>query len=255
MPTGQPDNGFDALAASPVFAGVAPEAVRTIAGALAPECWAGRRVVMRPDQTVERFYMLRKGRVKITRQNMRNGREITLFLLGPGDGFNVVTLLDGRLHDVSAETLEPVEVLWGRISQWKGWLEAYPALRLAVRRYIFQRLNHLSQLACDLALHDTMTRLAHLLLNYCSDRLTCADLRLIGDLSHEELAHMIGTVRVVVNRLLAELKREGIVDTDGGRLRVLDLHKLLEKAEEQVSSSPQSSPGPSSWPRGPGGRL
>lgn len=246
MSAGQPDDGMNCLFASPLFAGVAPEVVQTMAGSLAPEYWSGRRLVMGPHETLQRFYVLRTGRVKITRQNLRNGREITLFLLGPGDAFNVVSLLDGRLHDVSAQTLEPVEALSGPVAQWKAWLDSYPALRQAVRRYIYLRLTHLSELACDLALHDTMTRLAHLLLTYCSDRLTCRNLLLIGDLSHEELAHMIGTVRVVVNRLLAELKREGIVDTDGGRLRVLDLHKLLEKAEEHVIAarpSPHHPPG------------
>ncbi len=245
MSTGQHHNGLDPLASSPLFAGVAPETVRSMLAVLSSERWAGRRMVMGPDQTLDRFYVLRKGRVKVTRQNIRNGREITLFLLGPGDAFNVVCLLDGQLHDVSAQTLDPVEVLSGPVDLWKGWLDQYPAFRQAVRRYIYERLNHLNELACDLALHDTMTRLAHLLLTYCSDRLTCRDLVLISDLSHEELAHMIGTVRVVVNRLLAELKREGVVDTRGGKLRVLDLHRLLEKTEQHVYGAPsKANPSP-----------
>lgn len=238
MSTGLLDDRVDALASSPLFAGVAPEALRAMASELTPEDWPGRRIVMRPDQTIERFYVLCSGRVKVTRQNLRNGREITLFLLGPGDAFNVVALLDGRLHEVSAQTLDTVHALWGPVGLWQRWLDAYPAFRRAVRRYIYQRLSHLSELACDLALHDTMTRLAHLLLTYCSDRIRCSDLVLIGDLSHEELAHMIGTVRVVVNRLLAELKREGVVDTAGGTLRVLDLHKLLERAEQEMYAAP-----------------
>ena len=89
-----------------------------------------------------------------------------------------------------------------------------------------------------------MTRLSHLILRYCNDRLTCSDINLISDLPHEELAHMIGTVRVVVNRLLAELKREGIIDTHSGRLRVLNIEKLLQKTEQQLYSIPHGSSDP-----------
>jgi CRP/FNR family transcriptional regulator len=82
-----------------------------------------------------------------------------------------------------------------------------------------------------------MTRLAHLILRYFDGvgEAEPAHPNLIQDLPNEELAQMIGTVRVVVNRLLNELKREGIVDTQGGELHLLNLEKLLRKAEQHVS--------------------
>ena len=227
-----------------MFEGLDPGTLRVMTENLTMESWPERSIVMVPQKTTSRFYVVLRGRVKITRQNHKNGREITLFLLGPGDGFNVVSLLDGQPHEVCAQTLDTVEALSAPIVQWKDWLEAYPALRLAVRKYIYLRLCDLSELACDLALHDTMTRLSHLILRYCNDRLTCSDINLISDLSHEELAHMIGTVRVVVNRLLAELKREGIIDTQGGRLHVLNLEMLLRKSEQELYSTPRASTSP-----------
>lgn len=227
-----------------MFEGVDPGTLRAMVKALTAECWPEHSIVMEPQKTITRFYVVLSGRVKITRQNLNNGREVTLFLLGPGDGFNVVSLLDGQPHEVCAQTLDTVEALSAPIAQWKDWLELYPALRHAIRKYIYLRLCHLSELACDLALHDTMTRLSHLILRYCNDRLTCSDINLISDLPHEELAHMIGTVRVVVNRLLAELKREGIIDTHSGRLRVLNIEKLLQKTEQQLYSIPHGSSDP-----------
>jgi CRP/FNR family cyclic AMP-dependent transcriptional regulator len=244
MAAGQREIAVNILGASPMFTGVDQGILRTMVDALIMERWPERSVVMAPHKTVTRFYVLLGGRVKITRQNMKNGREVTLFLLGPGDGFNIVSLMDDQPQDVCAQTLDAVEVLSGSIEQWKAWLEAYPVFRLAVRKYVYQRLRDLCELASDLALHDTMTRLAHLLLRYCSDRLTCPDINLIGDLSHEELAHMIGTVRVVVNRLLAELKREGIIDTQGGKLHVMNMEKLLQKTEQQLYTARNGATGP-----------
>lgn len=230
------------LARSPIFQDLSPVVLDSMVEALTVESWPRHRTVMTPQQTVDRFYVLVKGRVKVTRQNLRTGREVTLFLLGPGDGFNVVSLLDGRRHEVLAETLDPVEALSGPSHLWTEWLDRYPEFRHAIRNYIDMQMRRLSDLAGDLALHDTMTRLAHLILRYFDglDPAAAARASLIADLPHEELAHMIGTVRVVVNRLLSELKREGIVDTEGGKLRVLDLEKLLRKAEQDVQDMPSS---------------
>ena len=45
---------------------------------------------------------------------------------------------------------------------------------------------------------------------------------------------MIGTVRVVLNRLLGELRRDGIINTESGELRVRNQEKLLLKAERHA---------------------
>ena len=115
-------------------------------------------------------------------------------------------------------------------------MEVYPAFHHAMHRYIDWRMQQLSELASDLALYDTMTRLVHLILRYFDsngeERHPRANL--IKDLPHDELAHMIGTVRVVVNRLLSELRQEGLVNTVDGELHVCNLEKLLLKAEQHV---------------------
>jgi CRP/FNR family transcriptional regulator, cyclic AMP receptor protein len=226
------------LRASPLFKGLEEEAMCHIIDALKSEQWPKHRVVMTPEDTMHRFYLLVKGRVKVVNQNPKTGRMITLFLLGPGDGFNVISLLGGQRHELTVETLDDVEALSAPVEQWIKWLGTYPALHLAMHRYVISRLHELSELASDLALYDTMTRLVHLILRYFGD--SDGDLpnrsNLIKDLPHAELAHMIGTVRVVVNRLLGELRDEGLINTGGGELHVKNLEKLLQKAEHYIQT-------------------
>jgi len=57
---------------------------------------------------------------------------------------------------------------------------------------------------------------------------------LINDLSHESLAEMIGSVRVVVNRQLQHWKQEGIVDAHRGYLMVEKLNELTQRAERRL---------------------
>ena len=225
---------IDQLARSPLFHGFDKSVLQDIVPLLDMEQWSSRQVVMSPEATCKRFYVLLQGRVKITSQNPETGRELTLFLLGPGDGFNIVSLLDGERHEVVAVTLDSVIAVSASIATWHDWLDLYPSLRNTMRYYIDQQMRQLSELATDLALHDTMARLARLILrNYEQSRV---DPRrdLLHGLSHEELAHLIGTVRVVVNRLLKELREEGVIECQGGELHVLSLKKLLHRAEQEL---------------------
>ena len=82
-----------------------------------------------------------------------------------------------------------------------------------------------------------MTRLVHLISRYFNN--SSYGLNLIQNLPQEELAHMIGTVRPVVARLLGELKRDGLINTDGGEIHVRNLQRLLEKADDHLGNLPK----------------
>ncbi|VAX12393.1 hypothetical protein MNBD_GAMMA24-1187, partial [hydrothermal vent metagenome] len=140
-------------------------------------------------------------------------------------------------HEVVAVTIDPVTAVSAPLARWHDWLDLYPSLRTTMRHYIDQQMRQLSELATDLALHDTMARLAHLILrNYEESRLNPGR-DLLHGLSHEELAHLIGTVRVVVNRLLKELREEGVIECQGGEMHVLNLQKLLHRAERELDQN------------------
>ncbi len=222
---------IEILRDSPLFHGVTNAAFEEMARVFVPQSWPRHTEIMAGTQTSQRFVILTAGRVKITRSNGHNGRELILWLLGPGDGFDVIALLDGEPHAVSAHTLDEVHGFSAPMAQVRAWIAEDAKFRLAAHRYAAAQLRELSELATDLALHDTATRLARLLLRYLGGSDTHpSQACLIDDLPHDELAAMIGSVRIVVNRLLSHLRRESIVRSKGGRLRVLDLQRLSEEA-------------------------
>jgi len=59
--------------------------------------------------------------------------------------------------------------------------------------------------------------------------------RLIHDLTHESLAHMIGSTRQVVNKHLQAMHREGVLDSRSNRLAVSNLEALKEQADAFLS--------------------
>ncbi|HVW69433.1 MAG TPA: Crp/Fnr family transcriptional regulator [Steroidobacteraceae bacterium] len=231
---------IDILKQSPLFAGVDRQTLAEIGRSLVLERYAKNRELLPGAGAAVRFYVLARGRVKVTRTNGHDGRELTLWLLGPGDGFDIVSLLDGQPPVVSAWTLDEVETLAAPMSVLHEWLERCAPFRAAVYRYIAKQLRELTELAGSLALHDTMTRLAHLLLRHfdIAKDAGMSRINLISDLSHEELASLIGSVRVVVNRLLARLKREAVVEVHNGELGIVNLKRLLRHAEAHAGSLP-----------------
>jgi len=232
------------LQASPLFGQLDEASLADILQRCRRETWKHRRLLPL-EETWERFHILLSGRVRLGRSNPQSGRMITLFLHGPGDGFCLFSLLDGQPHDVMLETLDDVALLSMPMSEARQWIDEHPEFNRALLPYIGQQMAALANLAADLALHDTEARLARLILRHIDEAPSAhVEPHLINDLSHESLAEMIGSVRIVVNRQLQHWKHEGIVDAHRGYLMVEKLNVLTQRAEQRLASFPDKSPAP-----------
>jgi len=188
---------------------------------------------MDADDTLRAFYIIIEGRLKVYQYNPHNNREQTLYLLGPHDMFDVLTVLDGLRHDVMTEAIDTVKALELPIEKVREWLDTNPAFNRAFFPYMAKQMRQVEELATDLSLYDTSTRLMKLILKNLDLKSPVKHLGLLQNLPHEEIASMIGTVRHVVNRHLQQLKREGILNIERKRLAVNDVKKLLEKVERE----------------------
>jgi CRP/FNR family cyclic AMP-dependent transcriptional regulator len=188
-------------------------------------------VAMRSEETLKHFYIILSGRIKVYQYNPSNNREQTLYLLGHGDMFDVLTVLDGKAHEVMTTALDASEALELPIEKVREWIDTNPAFNRAFFPYMARQMRQVEELATDLPLYDTSTRLMKLLLKNLDIKNPLSHLGLLHKLPHEELASMIGTVRHVVNRHLQQLKKEGILDIERKQLAVNDVNKLLQKVE------------------------
>jgi len=189
---------------SPLFAGLPSVLLDRMLEAFQPESHKkGSRITARSTQ--ERFYVMLDGRLEVLRSNPDSGREIVLLLLGPGDGFDIITLLDGGPHETETLALDNIQLLSAPLQRVREWLADEPEFNRRFLPYLGEHFRRLESLASDLALHDTATRLARLILRH-TDPSRRNDshhpVRLIADLNHETLAKMVGSVRQVINRHL-----------------------------------------------------
>ena len=227
------------LKQSALFSELADASITDIVSRCRRETWKRRRQLPM-EETWKRFHILLSGRVRLSRSNPESGRMITLFLLGPGDPFCIFSLLDGKPHDVMLETLDDVSLLSLPMDEARQWLDEHPDFNRKLLPYLGEKMCSLAGLASDLALHDTETRLARLILRHvdAGEQAQHVTPRLINDLSHESLAEMIGSVRVVVNRQLQHWKQEGIIDAHRGHLEIEALQELVKRADDHPVKVP-----------------
>lgn len=204
------------------------------------EYWSRGSQVAEGSATQDSFFLILSGRIRVWRAHPTRPRQITLYLLGPGDGFDVLSLLDGQLHEVERRALEPSRAIVLRREAVRDVFDRDAVVRQDILEYLSSRVKQLEELAEDLALHDTSTRLARLILRHTDPKDAGNGAHLSG-LSDATIASMIGSVRVVVNRQLQELRREGIVESDGSVV-VRDLEALASRCERRLSAGNHKSP-------------
>lgn len=230
---------LETLGQSPLFASLNDVLLEDMLGIFHYETRIRGETAISPKQASDHLYIVISGRAKVSVYNPDSGREHVLFLIGPGDGFDLISLLDGEWHDAVATALDDMEILSTTVQKAREWLNQHPDFNRAFLPYLGRQMHALADQVADLSLYDTETRLARLILrNLLPDKLP-NDIPLINDLSQETLASMIGSVRVVVTRHLQKWKQKKIISGRRGRWSVLDLQALLDKAEQQIRGRTQ----------------
>jgi len=196
-----------------------------------------RGVQLDVEMFQQRFYLLIEGRVEIMRVNPQSGRSITLLLLGPGDGIDVVTLLSHEPHEIQPVVIDDIELISVPIKDARDWLDLHPEFNRNFLPYLGEQMRKLEDLSTDLALYDTMTRLARLILRHVVPHHPLSteknhQLKLIHDLHDESLARMLGSVRQVVNRHLQHWRKQGILHKQNFHTEVRELEILQQYASE-----------------------
>ncbi|MBW2185794.1 MAG: Crp/Fnr family transcriptional regulator [Deltaproteobacteria bacterium] len=219
------------LSRSPLFSSLDDALLKDMLEMFQYETRGKDETAISPRHASAHLYIIISGRAKVSVYNPENGREHILFLLGPGDGFDLISLLDSEWHEAVATALDDMEVLFTTVQQAREWINQHSEFNRAFLPYLGKQMHGLADQVVDLSLYDTEVRLARLILRYLvPDKL--AQNPLINDLSQETLASMIGSVRVVVTRHLSNWKQKKIISGQRGCRTVQDIQALLEKAEK-----------------------
>ena len=183
-------------------------------------------VLFDPGSSCGGMLLVDRGLIRVSRPGPR-GRELTLYRVSPTQ-ICVITL-----SCVLAETSYPARGVVERdlrgvllpVALFRRMTEEIPAFRSDIFQSFTPRLDELIDLASAVTFEHLDTRLAAFLLGKFSDH-GVQEL----EITHQEIASELGTVRERVSRLLENLEAEGVVKLSRGRVGVLDRESLRRLA-------------------------
>lgn len=188
-------------------------------------------VIFREGEPGRHFYLVRSGSVKVYKLS-EDGRERILQVFGPGQFFAELPVLDGRNYPASAEALSPSTLLFVNRDDFLQILARYPQMTGKVYEIVGDRLRHFATAVTDLTLKDASRRLAGFLLAKMEayDRLNQDEVRFPLELTHQEIASLIGTARETVSRTLRQFEKDGIIEMKDRHITVRDKSLLAQAA-------------------------
>jgi CRP/FNR family cyclic AMP-dependent transcriptional regulator len=183
--------------------------------------------IFHKDDPGESLFIIDEGSVRIYLPSPQ-GTDLTLAVLGPGDFFGDMALLDGRPRSASAEALQETETAALDRGDFTAVIRSQPEAAMAVLAAVAQRLRETNEMAEDLAFLDVGGRLAKKLLELAATYGVQRPEGTILDLplTQEGLANMVGVTRESVNRHLALFRQEGVIASEGRRFVIRDAEAL-----------------------------
>lgn len=216
------------IAGTPLFEGLPLDQLRDLASIALEKPLPRGTTIFTEGEPGDGFYVMLEGRVKIFKLSPE-GKEQILHIFGPGEPFGEVPVFQGRQFPAHAITLEKSRVLYFPRNAFVALIKNNPSLALNMLALLARRLRTFTVLVDNLSLKEVPGRLAaHLL--YLSEHESGAD-SLELDVSKGQLASLLGTIPETLSRILGKMTKQGLIESDGRLLRILDRDGLQELAD------------------------
>ena len=191
---------------------------------------AGTLLIEQGEKTSE-LYVVLSGRVRVflvgTDHKTGHVREITLAVEGQGSFIGEISLLDLEPRTASVVTLEYSTFMMISRESLTRTIEQNSQVALSLMQGITRRFRSNIENIKDLAFNSSYRRLVSVLMSL-SEPLGDDDIRIIeGRYTHQNLADLIGSSRVMVSRILKDLALGGCIST--GQCRIVINRKLPDQ--------------------------
>lgn len=162
------------------------------------------------------FMLILKGRIRIY-QTADDGREMTLYRVEAGDLciLSLNSLLQSRAFNAIAQTETDVSALVLSADEFRHSMNVSEIFRNYVLTTMTERLCEAIYLIQDTTFNNLNMRLACML----GSLFERAQGRILK-ITHQELAHELGTTREVVSRILKEFERQNCVNLSRGKIEL-----------------------------------
>jgi len=187
-------------------------------------------VILFEDDPGDSLFIVREGRVKVVLVG-EDGREVILGMLGVGEHFGELSLIDSRPRSAHVIAVEDSQLIVLRREDFRRRVEESPAIAWALLQEMSRRLRRADEQIGSLVLLDVDGRIARLLL----------DAEKEGDgkqiprrLTHQTIAQMIGASRETVSRAMRDFQDRGLITVNRRQIAIADRAGLEALVKRKV---------------------
>ena len=220
-------NDLELISTVPIFADLSDSNLEDVLSRMTKRTYCKNNMILMEDEFGDTFFIIGKGSVKITRVS-EDGREVILAMLGEGDFFGEMSLLDGETRSANSIALEDADVLMLRCRDFLEMLEKYPRIGISLLTEMARRIRKSDQQIESLSLTDAQHRIGITLLRLAEELGTIRKgVVMVNQLPfQQDIANMAGTSRETVSRMMRMLEEKEMIQRRGHSLSILDYAKF-----------------------------
>ncbi len=184
----------------------------------------GQTLLKEGDES-DYMYLIVSGAVKIYKRSV-NGKEQILNIASTGESLNDVSTFDGGDCAMDMLAMTPVRLYAIKKEDIKALFTQFPQVALNVSGVLAAKVRRDSSLVEVLSFDQVISRLARLILKQSN-----AEKSLLPLFTQQDLAAMVGSSRVVVNRSLRVMEEKGAIRLERRRIVITDEEILKSLVE------------------------
>jgi CRP/FNR family transcriptional regulator, cyclic AMP receptor protein len=207
----------------PLFSSLKDEELEAIARVSVVKNCPKDSLILIEDEDGDALFIIKKGKVKVTSFS-ESGKEVIFSILGDGDFFGDMSLLDGKPRSASVIAIEESLVYIIRSSDFNRIIEKHPNIARKLLKELASRLRKADERIESHVFLNVKGRVAGILLLLAdeSGKKTPGGIVIRSRPTHQNLANMVGTTRETVTRILKQMESNNYIALSGKEVTILD---------------------------------
>ncbi|MGZ3418715.1 MAG: Crp/Fnr family transcriptional regulator [Polyangiales bacterium] len=224
------------VARIPLFSGLDPKDLAQVGSIASTKLFKANERVVRQGDAAEAAYVVVHGRLKVSVEGDA-ARGALLGLMGPGEVFGELSIVDGGTRSATVHAIEPTLLVVIERARFESLIKSSADVAYKVLKNISRRLRRLTERVEVESTLDVERRLARRIIELAATEgvQEGKSIRVRVKLSQSDLGEMIGATRESVNKHLRALAARKIVDHGRGEIVVHDLRTLRAIARGDVN--------------------
>jgi CRP-like cAMP-binding protein/FixJ family two-component response regulator len=166
-------------------------------------------------------FFVKSGSVKVFKSHP-DGKELIMNLYQANDFFGFEPILENENYKESAVAMQDSELISIPRHDFLMLIQAHPDVSASFINLLCKKVAEREQQLLNLAYNSVRQRTAEALLRANALK----DQRSVIAISREDLAKMVGTASESVIRVLSDFKDEGLIEIEGGKIKIVQPTKL-----------------------------